>query len=145
VLDQHRSGTFAWINALLHGPPGRPAIPNGPPYSPNYVHVADVAQAHVAALSVGPLNPPRRKRVLLVAGFVLWPEVIMHLAGAMPQIRGRLPSPAGYSGTRSETYARFEKRNAREILGIEHYKSWREAIEDAVNSMLRLESRIPGI
>jgi hypothetical protein len=83
--------------------------------------------------------------VLLIAGFVLWPEVIMHLAEAMPQIRERLPSPAGYSGTRPETYARFENRNAREILGIVQYKSWKEAIEDAVKSMLRLESRMPGI
>jgi len=145
VLDQHRSGTFAWINALLHGPAGRPTIPNGPPYSPNYVHVADVARAHVAALRVGPLNPPRRKRVLLVAGYILWPEVTAHLAEAMPEIRGRLPSPAGGSGPRPRTYAQFEMKNAKEILGIEGYRDWREAIEDAVKAMLRLESRMPGL
>jgi nucleoside-diphosphate-sugar epimerase len=120
-------------------------IPNGPPYSPNYVHVADVARAHVAALRVGPLDPPRRKRVLLVAGYVLWPEVVMHLAEAMPEIRERLPSPAGGLGPRPKTYAQFEMRNAREILGIEHYRDWREAIEDAVKAMLRLESRMPDL
>jgi hypothetical protein len=110
TIDHHRSGTFAWISALLHGPPGRPATPNAPPFSPNYVHVADVARAHVAALRVGPLDPPRRKRVLLVAGFVLWPEVIAHLARALPEIRERLPSPA--CGPGPMAYARFEARNA---------------------------------
>ena len=35
-------------------------IPNAPPFSPNYIHVADVARAHVPALRVCPLNPPQR-------------------------------------------------------------------------------------
>jgi nucleoside-diphosphate-sugar epimerase len=104
------------------------------------VHVADVARAHVAALRVGPLDPPRRKRVLLVAGFVLWPEVITHLAKALPEIRERLPSPT--CGPGPTAYARFEASNAREILGIEEYKSWREAIEDAVKDVLKVESRM---
>ncbi|KAI0301394.1 hypothetical protein BC826DRAFT_989207 [Russula brevipes] len=130
TIDHHRSGTFAWISALLHGPPGRPATPNAPPFSPNYVHVADVARAHVAAL----------RRVLLVAGLVLWPEVVAHLARALPEIRERLPSPA--CGPGPTMCARFEARNAREILGIEEYKSWREAIEDAVKDVLKVESRM---
>ena len=99
----------------------------------------------MAALRVGPLNPPRRKRVLLVAGYVLWPEVTAYLAQAMPEIRGRLPSPAGHAGSRPRTYAQFEMRNGREILGIERYRGWREAIEDAVKAMLGLESRMPGL
>jgi nucleoside-diphosphate-sugar epimerase len=119
-------------------------IPNAPPFSPNYVHVADVARAHVSALRVGPLNPlQRRKRVLLVAGYVLWPEVVEHLTKAMPEIRERLPSLAGGPGPRqvSSSFARFETRNAREILGIEEYKGWNEAIVDAVKDMLKVESR----
>jgi len=83
--------------------------------------------------------------VLLVAGYILWPEVTAHLAEAMPEIRGRLPSPAGGSGPRPRTYAQFEMKNAKEILGIEGYRDWREAIEDAVKAMLRLESRMPGL
>ncbi|KAH9995881.1 hypothetical protein BJV74DRAFT_298470 [Russula compacta] len=144
ATNQHRSGTFAWISALLNGPPGRPMIPNAPPFSPNYVHVADVARAHVAALRVGPLNPPRRKRVLLVAGYVLWPEVIAHLFRVMPEIRARLPSPTCCPERQPMTYAQLEARNAREILGIEQYKSWREAIEGAVRDVLKVESRIQG-
>jgi nucleoside-diphosphate-sugar epimerase len=144
AVDQHRSGTFAWVTKLLHGPPGRPMTPNGPPFSPNYVHIADVARAHVAALRVGPLDPPRRKRILLVAGYVLWHEVIVHLAEAMPEVRERLPSPTCGTGRRPAEYAQFEARNAREILGIDEYKSWQEAIEDAVKDMLRVESRMPG-
>ncbi|KAI9447133.1 NAD-P-binding protein [Lactarius psammicola] len=144
AIDQHRYGTFAWVSELLNGPPGRPMIPNAPPFSPNYVHVADVARAHVAALRVGPLDPPRRrKRVLLVAGYVLWPEVVAHLSEAMPGIRERLPSLAGGPGPRQvSSFARFETRNAREMLGIEEYKGWKEAIEDAVKDMLRVESRM---
>jgi len=118
--------------------------PNGPPFSPNYVHIADVARAHVAALRVGSLDPPRRKRILLVAGYVLWHEVIVHLAEAMPEIRERLPSSTCGTGRRPAEYAQFEARNAREILGIDEYRSWQEAIEDAVKDMLRVESRIPG-
>jgi nucleoside-diphosphate-sugar epimerase len=123
-------------------------IPNAPPFSPNYVHVADVARAHVAALRVGLLDPPlRRKRVLLVAGYVLWPEVVAHLSEAMPAIRERLPSLAGGPGQRqvSSSFARFETRNAREILGIEVYMGWKEAIGDAVKDMLRVESRMTDL
>ena len=119
-------------------------IPNALPFSPNYVHVADVARAYVAALRVGPLD--RRKRVLLVAGYVLWPEVVAHLSEAMPAVRERLPSLAGGLGQRQvSSFARFETRNAREILGIEEYRGWREAIEDAVRDMLRVESRMSDL
>jgi nucleoside-diphosphate-sugar epimerase len=128
----------------LNGPPGRPLIPNAPPFSPNYVHITDVACAHVAALRVGPLPPPQRKRILLVAGYVLWSEVIVHLAKAMPEIRARLPSPTCGTGRRPMEYARFEVKNAREILGIEEYRNWQEGIEDAVKDMLRAESQTHG-
>jgi hypothetical protein len=60
--------TFAWVTVLLHGPPGRPMTPNGPPFSPNYVHIADVACAHIAALHIGPLDLPQCKCILLVVG-----------------------------------------------------------------------------
>ncbi|KAI9447241.1 hypothetical protein F5148DRAFT_728170 [Russula earlei] len=142
LTNQLRSGTFAWISQLVHGPSGRPMIPNAPPFSPNYVHVSDVARAHVAALRVGPLEPPRRKRVLLVAGYVLWPEVVAHLTEAMPGIRERLPSPTCGPGLRAATYAQFEGKNARDILGIKEYRSWQEAIEEAVKDMLMRESRM---
>ncbi|KAN0139337.1 hypothetical protein V8E53_002838 [Lactarius tabidus] len=146
AIDQYRSGTFAWVAELLHGPAGRSMLPNAPPFSPNYVHVADVARALVSALRIGQLKPPqRRKRVLLVAGYVLWPEVVAHLSEAMPEIRERLPSLAGGPGPRqvsSSSFARFEIRNAREILGIEECKDWKEAIVDAVKDMLKAESRM---
>jgi len=147
AIDEHYSGTFAWVSELLHGPPGRSMIPNAPPFSPNYVHVADVAQAHVAALRVGKLDSPqRRKRVLLVAGYVLWPEVVAHLTSAMPELRERLPSLAGGPDPRQvSSFARFETRNAREILGIVKYKGWKEAIEDAVKDMLKVESRVTDL
>jgi len=107
------------------------------------VHVADVARAHVAALRVGPLggDPPRRKRVLLVAGYVLWPEVIAHLAGAIPalasgsRVSWRTGPAPGVVVSRG-----FETRNAREVLGIDEYKGWEEAFEDAVKDMVRVES-----
>lgn len=126
-------------------------VPNAPPFSPNYVHVADVARAHVAALRIGPLDPPqlplrKRKRVLLVAGYVLWPEVVAHLSEAMPAIQERLPSLAGGPAPRQvSSFARFETRNAREILGIGEYKGWKETIEDAVRDMLRVESRMTDL
>jgi len=117
--------------------------PNAPPFSPNYTHVADVARAHVVALRTGSLDPPRRKRVLLVAGYMLWHEVIAHLAEAMPEIKERLPSALCGPGPQATSYARFEMKNAREILGIEEYKNWREAIEDAVKDFLEMDSIIP--
>ena len=76
-------------------------ILNAPPFSPDYIHVADVARAHVPTLRVCPLNPPqRRKRVLLVARYVLWPEVVAQLSEGMPEIREWLPRPAGGPGPR---------------------------------------------
>lgn len=118
--------------------------PNAPPFSPNYVHVTDVARAHVAALRTGPADPSRRKRVLLVAGYMLWHEVIAHLTEAMPEIKERLPSSMCGPGPQALAYARFETRNAREILGIEEYKSWREAIEDAVKDLMKADSNMLG-
>ena len=123
----------------MNGPPGRPLIPNDSPFSPNYVHIADVARAHVAALRVGPLNPPQRKRILLLAGYVLWSEVIVHLAEAIPEIRGRLPSPTCGTGRRPIEHAQFDVKNAKEILGIVEYRNWKEAIGDAVKAMLGVE------
>jgi nucleoside-diphosphate-sugar epimerase len=114
-------------------------IPNAPPFSPNYVHITDVARAYVAALRVGPLNPPQRKRILLVAGYMLWSEVVVHLSKAMPEIRDRLPSPTCGPGRRSVEYAQIEARNAREILEIGEYRGWKDAINDAVKDMLRVE------
>jgi nucleoside-diphosphate-sugar epimerase len=144
AVDLHRSGTFAWVSELLNGPPSRTSIPNAAPFSPNYVHIADVARAHVTALRVGPLKTPQRKRILLVAGYMLWSEVIVHLAKVIPELRLRLPSPTGSTAVQPSEYARFEARNAREILGIEEYRSWQEAIEDAVKDMLRVELKTPG-
>lgn len=108
------------------------------------MHIADVARAHVAALRVGPLNPPQRKRIPLVAGYVLWPEVTVHLAKVIPEIRGRLPSPTCGTGRRPMEYARVEVKRAKEILGIGEYRSWQEAIEDAVKNMLSVESKNTG-
>ncbi|KAI0259979.1 hypothetical protein BC834DRAFT_902869 [Gloeopeniophorella convolvens] len=133
--DSHGRGTFAWLNMLLNGAPGRPIIQNGPPFSPNYVHVEDVARAHVAALRTS----VRRARVLLVAGYVLWPEVVTHLARTMPALRSRLPRPASAAPHHPPMYARFEGRNARDVLGIEELKGWEEAMGDAVASLLRAE------
>ena len=75
-------------------------------------------------LRVGPLNPlQRRKRMLLVAGYVLWPEVVAHLSEAMPKIRERLPSLAGGPSPRQVSSAWFKTCNACKILGIEEYKA----------------------
>jgi len=68
-------------------------IPNGPPFSPNYVHITDVAFAHVIALRISPLDPPQRKHILLVAGYVLWSEIVLHCAEAMPE---NLRSKSGF-------------------------------------------------
>ncbi|KAN0139334.1 hypothetical protein V8E53_002835 [Lactarius tabidus] len=68
-------------SSVLHGSlsctTARPI--DAPPFSPNCIHVADVARTHVTALRVCPLNFQQRcKRVLHVAGYVLWPEEIAH-------------------------------------------------------------------
>jgi hypothetical protein len=60
----------------------------------------------------------------------------------MPEIKERLPSALCGPGPQATAYARFEMKNAREILGIEDYKSWREAIEDAVKNLLEMDSMI---
>jgi len=41
-------------------------------------------------------------------------------------------------------YARVEVKRAKEILGIGEYRSWQEAIEDAVKNMLSVESKNTG-
>jgi hypothetical protein len=80
--------------------------------------------------------------VLLVAGYMRWHEVIAHLTEAMPEIKERLPSAMCGPGPQAMAYARLETKNAREILGIEDYKSWRDAIEDAVRDLLRVDSNM---
>jgi hypothetical protein len=60
---------------------------------------------------------------------------------------GAAPESGGRAGPRqvSSSFARFETRNAREILGIEECKDWKEAIEDAVKDMLRVESSMTDL
>ncbi|KAI0263975.1 hypothetical protein BC834DRAFT_1042584 [Gloeopeniophorella convolvens] len=135
-VDAAPGGTFNWVRALITGEKGRPLLANSPPFSPNYVHVWDVATLHVAALKAAPA-PGMQRRALAVAGTVLWPQVSEYLAKSHPQLKDRVGVvPEDYVAP--ATIAIFENRNAA-ALGLSSFKGWVEAFDDAADALLSLE------
>ncbi|KAI0301120.1 hypothetical protein B0F90DRAFT_1719335 [Multifurca ochricompacta] len=131
-------GTFGWVAALIYGEKGRTVPVNSAPFSPNYVHVSDVAALHVAALKAAPAAPGTHKRVLAVGGTVLWPEVSEYLGKSRPQLKDRLGViPQGYKA--SIDFAKFENKYASSLFGFRSFKGWEETFGDAVDALLAKE------
>ncbi|GAA6025771.1 hypothetical protein JCM11491_001985 [Sporobolomyces phaffii] len=128
------------IYALLSGDEGR-AVPGN--RLPLFCATEDVATAHRRAIEVD-VEQVRGKRFLLCGGAFTWEEAIRHLASTHPGLIPRLPrlvDPADPTRDQDHgrTIARLDCSPAREVLGIEAFKGWKETLDDTVERLLNLE------
>ncbi|KAI0738709.1 hypothetical protein C8Q80DRAFT_1207016 [Daedaleopsis nitida] len=135
-------GSNVLIYRLIAGLPGRPLPVQTAPY---WIHVRDVARAHVLALTL-PKNLSRsggdsleRKRFMLAGpGCPLWTDMVKHIAEKHPHLRHRLPSLEN-APEPPRALARHDTTRAREILGITEYISWEETVDNTVQALLEVE------
>jgi len=135
-----KAGAPEFIYSLINGPKGRP-MPSFGPMHPTYVHVADVARAHVLALKAGPSNA--RKRILVQGGYLFWRQAAEYLVKTRPKLRDRLPDLDAVGGdeVRSE-WIHFEAENAERVLGMAELKTWQEMVDDTVDELLVKEKEL---
>ncbi|KAI0264000.1 hypothetical protein BC834DRAFT_971055 [Gloeopeniophorella convolvens] len=136
VSDERAVWEFADANKDIDIITNCPLPVNSPPLSPNYVHVWDDATLHVAALKAAPA-PGTQRRVLAVAGTVLWPQTLECLAESHPQLKDRA-CVVSEDYVVLATIAAFENKNAA-VLGLSSFKGWVEAFGDAVDALLSLK------
>ncbi|KAJ7599413.1 hypothetical protein C8J56DRAFT_1094181 [Mycena floridula] len=112
------------------------------PSSFGAVDVRDVARAHIAALSSKPataLNSTHKRYTLVSPHVTSYAQALRFIAAERPQLRDRLASAESapdYTGTRA-----VEREKLKDVVGItpESYKSWKETVLDAVDSLVALE------
>lgn len=102
-----------------------------------FVHVSDLAHAHVLALKTPPTKEP--KRCIVAGGTFTWRAVIDLISQERPGLKGRLPNR---DDANSSNCATLDTSSARDILGMKQYKDWREAVLDAVDDLVRMEAKL---
>ncbi|KAK4332194.1 Epimerase domain-containing protein [Rhodotorula toruloides] len=128
------------IYALIHGEPGREVPWNRLPL---FAHVVDVALAHVRAVEVEE-EKVKGQRFLICGGAFTWEEATAHLASVRPSLAPRLPtlppSPAEYKDA-GKPLARLDCTPAKEVLGLEGFRGWKETLEETVDALVEIEKR----
>jgi len=113
--------------------------PNTWPDNPvgNVVHVADVAKAHVLALTAPPLKDGRKKRLIVAAGVLHWKEAADLLRKERPELISRLPRPDLTPNPQS--FAPLDTSLTEEVLGIKTWLSSEQAFLESIDSALEWE------
>ncbi|BGP04584.1 hypothetical protein JCM10049v2_000386 [Rhodotorula toruloides] len=128
------------IYALIHGEPGREVPWNRLPL---FAHVVDVALAHVRAVEVE-AEKVKGQRFLICGGSFTWEEATAHLASVRPSLAPRLPtlpaSPSQYKDA-GKPLARLDCTPAKEVLGFEGFRGWKETLEETVDALVEIEKR----
>ncbi|KAA1470907.1 NAD(P)-binding protein [Dentipellis sp. KUC8613] len=139
-----RLSSNGFLYALISGPPGRAVAAQYPVY-PAFVHVGDLARAHVAALRTAPPREGTVQRVIVSGGAFTWADAVRHIARVRPALRARLPRlpEATEAGTEAKegVCARLAV-NAEECLGVREYKGWKETVEETIDDLLRVEKEL---
>ncbi|GAA5980744.1 hypothetical protein JCM10908_001761 [Rhodotorula pacifica] len=111
---------------------------------PLFVHVKDIALAHVKALEVEDEAKVKSQRFLLYGGSFTWEDAISHLSLVRPELRPRLPSlppsPEQYKDY-GKPLAKLDCTPAREVLGMRELKGWKETLEETVDALVEIEKR----
>ncbi|TFK62760.1 NAD(P)-binding protein [Pluteus cervinus] len=106
----------------------------------SYVHVKDIAKAHVAALSVGPLPDGRRKRFIVAAPkSFTWSEASEIIRSERPELAARTV-PKG-TELLTQTSAPFDTSLAAKYLGLEEYIGFKETLLDTVDYLVEWEKK----
>lgn len=158
----------AAIYALINGAEGREVPWNRLPL---FVHVKDIALAHVRALEVEDEEKVKSQRVrvflsfasrrkqsavkeadlvllamqfLLYGGAFTWEQAVEHLAAVRPELKSRLPSlPASPEQYKDygKPLAKLECTPAKEVLGITETIGWKQTLEETIDALVEIEKR----
>lgn len=124
-------------------PSGGPAntidrVPQAPP--PLTVDVRDVAHAHILALRAPPSAQVGRKRLIVSGPSMSWLDAVLHLRGALPELKARLPAVAEGAEEKAPLKTmRVDVSRAAGVLGLPEYVDWRRTAEDTAKSLLEVE------
>lgn len=124
------------LYALISGSPDR-SLSTQSSVMPMFVHVSDLARAHVLALKTPPSKQP--KRILISGGSFTWQDAIELIAKMRPQLQHRLPK---YEEANAQPCASLDTSSARQILGIKRYRGWRETVLETIDSLIRMEQQL---
>ena len=130
-------GTNSFIYTLIQGPRGRP-LQDQQPHTTSFVHVNDVARAHILALNVAPSAKPNR--IIVSAGKFTWKEAVDYLAKKRPELKGRLPVVTGTE--RVYDTVTYDASSAAKLIGLTEYISWEETLESTIDDILRREAEL---
>ncbi|KWU46663.1 NAD(P)-binding protein [Rhodotorula sp. JG-1b] len=131
----------AAIYALINGEKGRDVPWNRLPL---FVHVKDIALAHVRALEVEDEEKVKSQRFLLYGGAFTWEQAVEHLAAVRPELKPRLPSlpasPEQYKDY-GKPLAKLDCTPAKEVLGIKETIGWQQTLEETIDALVEIEKR----
>ncbi|THU99565.1 NAD(P)-binding protein [Dendrothele bispora CBS 962.96] len=109
--------------------------------SPGFIDVRDVARAHVLALS-SQYRYPQQRMLLKAPEPSSWKKAIEFLEARFPEIRGRLANKDEAPG---DEWAKEDKAlewsvKTKDSTWPEGWKSWKECVEDTIESLLDMEN-----
>ncbi|GAA5861467.1 hypothetical protein JCM3774_000258 [Rhodotorula dairenensis] len=131
----------AAIYALINGEPERDVPWNRLPL---FVHVKDIARAHVKALEVEDEAKVKGQRFLIYGGAFTWEDAVEHLAAVRPELKSRLPRlPASREQYKDygKPLARLDCTPAKQVLGITETIGWQQTLEETVDALVEIEKR----
>lgn len=116
--------------------------PNFPP--PLTLDVRDAARAHVLALSAPLATEPGvgRKRILMEGPYFTWRDATEHLRISHPELEaaGRLRDIGASQRARDLKLMHFDNTRLEKLLGFKDFTPWEKTVDDAVDSVLRVEA-----
>ncbi|KAA1470846.1 NAD-P-binding protein [Dentipellis sp. KUC8613] len=142
VLDAPADGTNTIIYQLISGPAGRPApVARGGPAS---THILDAARLHVLALKAAPSSPEKPKRIVAVGPDSRFTQLqaVKWLYETRPELRPRLPDVNSEEMQDLDEWCRWDVSGAKEILGFEKFRDWKETVGDAIDGFLQKEKEL---
>ncbi|GAA6061685.1 hypothetical protein JCM10212_005977 [Sporobolomyces blumeae] len=123
------------IFSLINGEKGRAPMGNRLPL---FCATEDVALAHVRALEVDE-DKVKGRRFLLCGGSFTWEDAVRHLAQVHPELKDRLPTLPEQDVDGDKPIARLDCTPAREILGIDEFRNWKDTLERTIDRLVEVE------
>ncbi|TFY78627.1 hypothetical protein EWM64_g5383 [Hericium alpestre] len=137
--------TRAYLNLtfyyMINGFEGRPFAEYAEALShtyPAFVHISDIARAHILALDVPP--SPKPKRITICGGYLVLSEAVRHIARVRPELKDRLPVlEDGFTDDRP--YVKFDTSAMENVLRMTGLKTWQETIEDTIDAIVAIQKQ----
>ncbi|KAA1470841.1 NAD(P)-binding protein [Dentipellis sp. KUC8613] len=141
VLDKPVDGTNGYVYQLISGPTGRPVPAQGLTAA---THVRDAALLHVLALKAAPSPASKPKRIVAIGpeGTFTWLQAVKWLHEARPELRARLPTVTGKETHNLDEWAKWDSSSAKEIVGLEKFRGWKEMVGDSIDGALKKEKEL---